>query len=229
MSNRVVAYCSTRNLYPRLPTVINSLLTNTPTISRVYVFAEDDRIGSLRDERIQVVNVTKLPLPFDKGSPNYRSPFTYMAMLRCIFNRVLNEDRVLYLDVDTIVCDDIGQLFDVDLTGSPVAGVADIALQDITKGYINSGVLLMNLKLISELKLDDKMVEGLNAYQMRYPDQDIINVYCRPITLVPREYNMFVTHPLDEPKIIHYAGIRKWWESSTPYHEYYEKYRCVSV
>ena len=41
-----VVYASDRNLYPYLPTAINSLFTYHPN-AKVYVFAEDDIIESL--------------------------------------------------------------------------------------------------------------------------------------------------------------------------------------
>ncbi len=73
-------------------------------------------------------------------------------------------DKVLYLDVDTIVCQDLSELYNSDIDGYGIGAVLDnsyyAALDYYERlgyspslGYINSGVLLMNLKYWREYRI----------------------------------------------------------------------------
>ena len=56
---------------------------------------------------------------FPKDSPNMRSKFTYLAMMRAAKAKVLPEDidMVLSLDCDTIIHGSLDELWDLDLDG----------------------------------------------------------------------------------------------------------------
>lgn len=98
-------------------------------------------------------------------------------------------DRVLYLDVDTIVVDSLEPLWQIDLAESHVAAVTNVfymrnhAQRALQLGieptdYFNSGVVMMNLDLMrrhsSTRALFDYAVEHAN--ELAWPDQDTLNV-----------------------------------------------------
>ena len=58
---------------------------------------------------------------WEKASTKRHSP----AMLATLLVPTLLEGRILYLDSDTLVCSDVGALFDLDLNGCYVAAVRD--------------------------------------------------------------------------------------------------------
>lgn len=230
---KTVGYCSTRNLYPRLATTINSLLTNNPNIDRVICLLEDDELETLQDKRIQIINANSIKNPFWKFGPNYDTVFTYMALMRLAFSKILPDvDRILYLDVDTIVNANIEELFEIDMKDKAVCGIRDKGMPGKDSNpYVNSGVLLMNLDYIRNSNLDDRMIEMLNTKERYlYPDQDVMNIVCANHKgLISDKYNTFSVFDCSEAKIIHYAGFKKWWESQTPNVEFYKKYKCVSI
>lgn len=110
-------------------------------------------------------------------------------------------DRVLYLDVDTLVLDELAPLWDVDFGEALVGAVtnvfepwgerwpADLGLGG-PEAYFNSGVLLMNLAGMraegTAERLRRHAVE--HADDLFWPDQDALNVILagRRVVLHPR-------------------------------------------
>lgn len=129
----------------------------------------------------------------------------YRILIPEIFTRF---DKAIYLDSDICVLGDISELYEKELGNCILGGVNDIMHQrsksyvtgelglDADK-YINSGVLLINSKLFREEKIKDKLFDELKVRQnLRYPDQDLINIVCGGrILLLERKWN-FVWHYL---------------------------------
>lgn len=129
--------------------------------------------------------------------------FAPSAMGRLFLARMLPEDieRVLYLDCDTVVMDDLSDLFSLDMTGYDLGMVAEptvnkgrrvqLGMPDEQK-YFNSGVLLVNLK---KWRADNTEATVIGYYRdmggnLVAPDQDAINgaLPGRILELAPR-YN----------------------------------------
>ena len=100
-------------------------------------------------------------------------------------------DKMIYLDVDTIVEEDLSALYRISLNGYYVAGVkapgyfyppdwknrksAELGVP--IDQYINSGVLLMDLNLFRKNNLTERFIElSGNGYSSE--DQDVINIAC---------------------------------------------------
>lgn len=158
-------------------------------------------------------------------------------------------DRVLYLDVDTVIVRDISPLFHIDLGESLLAGVKGIypnrdhsRLQSLgiePGSYVNAGVLLMNLDAMRRENLQQRFLE-LARRDFTFQDQDILNLTCQGrIRYLPPAFNvhaMFdyrqerdhadelfgttaVDEVLDEPAIIHYAGNKPWETAECFYYD----------
>ena len=98
--------------------------------------------------------------------------------------------KVLYLDADTLVLDNLQPLWEADLHGSAVAAVLDrLVLWHIkssrpgweqipkVRDYFNAGVLLIDLKRWRELRISEKAVKYLQAHpKSPFSDQDALNV-----------------------------------------------------
>ena len=209
---KVVVYGGTRNLYKKMVTAVKSLLVNNADIDRVYFLIEDDEFPYKLPECVKFINVSGQPW-FRKDGPNYTSQFTYMTMMRNAMTYILPEESlVLWLDVDTIVDDGIGELFETDMREYCYGAVIELAKSTEIFRYHNIGVLLINLQKIRELGLDDPMIDYLNTHKLQYPDQDVINIMFQPwIKSIPSMYNSTVFTPWsDVRKIVHYAGISEW-------------------
>lgn len=227
-----IVFCCTRNWYIHLYTIIYALLKHNQ-VDKIYLFIEDDEISYLKNDKIEFINVNKLPEYVREYSPNYNTKYTKLSYLRCYFSKILKDDKILYLDVDTLVVDNIQDLWDLDLKDNVIAGVHEpgewnkylntYGLDDI---YINSGVLLMDLKKIREERLDDSMIYLLNNNKYAFPDQDVINLVCRNrIHHLSNIYNSSETTGIvDNAKIIHYIRGNKGWIKSSPRSDTWFKY-----
>lgn len=117
-------------------------------------------------------------------------PFTSAMWHRIFLPELLpHVDRVLYLDIDTIVVDSLEQLWRTDLAGHYLAAVTNVFMEQHlhrpealglagADHYFNSGVLLMHL---AEMRRDD-CTSALYDYavahgaELEWPDQDTLNV-----------------------------------------------------
>lgn len=129
--------------------------------------------------------------------------FASSALARLFMARVLPEniDRILYLDCDTVVLEDLSPLFRLDMSAYDLGMVAEptvnkgrrrqLGMRD-DQPYYNSGVLLVNLR---KWRMDKTEAAILDYYRamggnLVAPDQDAINgaVPDRILQLQPR-YN----------------------------------------
>lgn len=154
-------------------------------------------------------------------------------------------DKAIYLDADTIINADIAQLYRIDLGHDLIAAVADnfVAANPETvyyseeglgipcDQYVNSGMLLMNLKAMREGHFTERFVQLLNKYHFESiaPDQDYLNVMCNGrIHYLDRRWNNMTgdgTEGPDHPKIIHYNLFGKPWHyRDAPLADYFWRY-----
>ena len=216
-----IVICCTRNWYIHLATMLYALFKHNK-IEKVYLFIEDDEISYLKDKRIEFININKTQDYISKNSPNYYTKYTKLSLIRCYFSKILKEDKILYIDADALIVDNIEELWNIDLEGYVLAGVKEegewdkhLGIEGLNGKYINSGVLLINLKKIREEKLDDEMIYLLNKNKYAYPDQDVINIICKnKIKYIEPIYNSAITTGIvDNAKIIHYIRDDKGWIS----------------
>jgi lipopolysaccharide biosynthesis glycosyltransferase len=161
------------------------------------------------------------------------------------------EDYCVYLDVDTCVCHDLTELYNLRSENDYIIGVRaagyyypedkvkrQLDMLQIAKfdRYINSGVMVMNLKKMRDDHLNIRFDELLEC-KFTSEDQDILNCACYPnIKIIAPKYNLMTKYPVEKiedydkekclkicysreewetaivnPQIIHYADFRKPW------------------
>lgn len=117
-------------------------------------------------------------------------------------------DKVIYLDGDVIVQNDLMNLYNVDIEDYYAAVVRDILseqmkpniikrLRSDLQHYFNSGVMLLNLRKMREENLSKALLEykmnGINYFM----DQDALNVIFKGnVRYLPCQYNYMIA--LDE-------------------------------
>jgi lipopolysaccharide biosynthesis glycosyltransferase len=113
-------------------------------------------------------------------------------------------DKMLYLDADLIVLGDLGELWATDTREYCAAGSHKQYINDQFPGYkeliglnedstyINSGVMLLNLKRMRRLDMTQRLLSNAQSLRdiVRIQDQDIINVTLNnEITRFDKKYN----------------------------------------
>lgn len=213
---RVVVYCGTYNVYTEMMASAKSLLCNTQ-VDKVYFLTEDDKFPYDIPDIIENINV-KNQKYFPPDGPNFNNAWTYMCMIRTAFPEMFSQyDKVLSLDIDIIVNDDISDLWDYDMTDYYIAGVPENNRQKKSTDplYVNFGVVMMNLKKLREDNIQQGMIETLNKNKTDCPEQGVYNRYCAGHILpLPNDYNVTLfSHITGEPlkeRILHYAGQKYW-------------------
>lgn len=228
MADMVAVYSGTRNVYPQMYVSLKSLLLNTE-MDRVYLLIEDDEFPFPIPENVFTINVSQQDF-FEPGSPNYHSDYSYMELLRCALGIILPDDekKVLWLDIDTIINEDISDLFEIDMRGFLYAGVIEPKKCNGIFTYINVGVCLCNLELLRDMYKERELIGFLNQYEYVWPGQDVINLLCQGgIRTFGSEYNSnaFVI-PCARPRVIHYAAIKA---SEYKSHWAYKKYERIDL
>lgn len=216
---RVACYTGTRNLYEAMIPAVKSLILNS-NVEKIYLLIEDDTFPYELPECVETINVSNQKY-FPKDGPNMKSHFTYMALMRSVVAKMFPQyDKMLVLDVDTIVVEDISELFDIDLKDNYFAAVAE---PDRCKGgphytldtYVNIGVTMYNLEKLRKSGKVDQVVKSLNTYSYPFMEQDCFNELCQgKILRLSNEYNSTneCKYPFTGycriPKIVHYAGMK---------------------
>lgn len=111
-------------------------------------------------------------------------------------------ERILYLDIDMLVCDDCSSLFSVDMHGAAIGAVYEsmadkdgnhnkkLGIPDLYQGYFNTGTLLINAPEFRRQCLTKKILRFAHehAEELSYPDQDAMNavLYDKVFRLHPR-------------------------------------------
>ena len=138
-------------------------------------------------------------------------------------------NKCVYIDSDTILRGDIGELYDIELGDNIVAAMVDPKVDVIKefrdyvnnavgvpyKEYVNDGVMVMDLKKMRKLHYISTLVNMIDKYDadLVAPDQDYLNVICRgKIKHFGKEWNAEPTKNLPKnTKLVHFNLFNKPW------------------
>lgn len=150
-----------------------------------------------------------------------------MTFGRLLIPRLVPENKVLYLDSDAIVNDNIDELFNISLDDHPLAAVNDLFFY-----AFNAGVLLINNAWFKQQKdIVPKMLKDGQRPDILDADQTVLNDFFADSYLpLDLKYNYMIGYDRDvfyaqenspdyfnimkscqHPKIIHYASSDKPW------------------
>jgi lipopolysaccharide biosynthesis glycosyltransferase len=161
--------------------------------------------------------------------------------------------RVIYLDCDVVVLDEISKLWKLDLHGHPLGAIGDRVGLDPARNmnlpperYFNAGVLLLDLERMRE----QNAVEKCNDLWIRHrseikvADQGLLNkCFCDDMELLPQKWNIInsvyrnppvpgmytaeeVTEAIRHPGIVHFTGAHKPWLLLKRFHHPYAYTFC---
>lgn len=263
--SRISIVCTIDNNYSQHCAVLLSSVfeNNKESFFDIYILSDfidevnKNKLSKLVDNYTQKLYFIQIDKKQFEGLP-YGGKFSNISLAtyyRLILPDVLPKtlDKVLYLDCDIVVNDEISSLWNLDLQKNAVAGVEDSV--EISSNapkrlgyssnysYFNAGVMLMNLSALREMQFTQKAFSYIELHlkEIVYHDQDILNalLYDKKIFL-PIKWNVMecflFRHPLihskyerelgdaqKKPIIIHFTGKMKPWYKECN-HPYKGKY-----
>lgn len=175
---------------------------------------------------------------------DYYSKTTYFRLF--LPNLYPQYDKVLYLDSDIVILDDIARLYNTEMGDNLVAAAPDDVIQfnevfqtyaekvvgvaDYRR-YFNAGVLLMNLDEMRKFRFQEKFIYSLDRITFAVAqDQDYLNRLCKGrVKLLDRVWNRM---PIEDPKIktenvklVHYnLAFKPWHFEDILYKEFFWMY-----
>lgn len=241
-----IGFISSKSYLKYAKTMIKSLVDNNSDAVNIYILSteldENDIIffNQLRD------NVSAKLLIVEKNIFNNIQEFghygiyTYFRPI-CYMFLPENVERILWLDLDLIIVDNLRDFYDSDFEGNVFIGCEDLIgtvekcmKEELINRYeldrnqkiFNAGILLMNIKLLREEDPKLEMISLANEKDLlRFADQDILNIlYGKRIKYISNKYNfmtMYKNKYDDSPCIIHYAGEIK--PDNYRYRDYYSE------
>lgn len=241
---------------PYLATAITSIIENSSKeydykihILHEKLTKEDiSKISSLQRDGFEITfKQIKEGMELITEDNKYRCDyFTLTIFFRIFIADLFPEyNKGLYIDSDVVVSGDISELYNIELGSNIIGACTDNSIQRIPPltdyleqaigvpklEYINSGVLLMDLKKMREKEFSKRFLTLLNTYHFETvaPDQDYINVMCNgKILYLNEEWNTMPTEgkeKLKNPKLIHYNLFHKpWCYDNVQYEEHFWNY-----
>lgn len=240
MQNIPVVFCINRHYITQLAVLCRSIIISSSSHFDFYILSKDLKsvdINILTEfvqkidsaSRINYIDMqTSIVHDLDafmSSSTNYNY-ISSETFFRFYIPKVINLDKVIYLDADTLVLKDLSELFDINL-GRLYAGVVkDPLIQRLgtTKSepmmrsrpsmnlneylkkilntsytnYFNAGVMILNLKQLRHDRIDEKLWDFTKRHSpLDYQDQDVLNsVFAEHVKYIHPKWN--VTRDLED-------------------------------
>lgn len=222
-----IVYSLTRNVYEWVLPSLRSLAKYNPT-ARVFILAEDDELPFELPMEVEVINISGQEYFPDIATHRAEAFGGYINHLKIWYSDILPVNKVIHLDIDTIICDKLDGLWKTDVSGKWFAAVPESQTwyRPFGDKYYNMGVVLFNLQQIRKDKMQQDMTDFLLTTDQPYADQNAWNKFGIPADLDLRYNESMVTGKTDNPAIVHFCAIPDWWTNKKMFRrEYLEEYR----
>ncbi len=234
-----IVTASDENYAPFLSVMIRTLLEHTNRMTPIHFYIIDDDLSMesnfLVSDHITTTAYYRISLPKTFKNSGY--------------------EKILYIDADTFILDDITKLYQTDLENKTIGAIIDPGQTkalarlgiDSKDYYFNSGVMVIDIKRWNQRNITEKTIDYLknNRDKIIYHDQDALNaVLYEDWTQIHPRWNMqssLITdkHPAPtlyhkklyaegraNPAIVHFTGHDKPWNTLTG-HPFQDAYMKV--
>jgi len=214
--SRFIALATDRNFVELSGVLIRSICAkgNIPD-AKILVYAdrltkkEKRQLASCADRPVEIIDVDgalRRRISGLKSTYNWTAA-TWLRLLAPELTAPAS-GRLLYLDCDIVVNDDLRPLFDIDLASHPIA-----AFHEVANGFFNAGVLMIDLAKWRAANITAKTIDYARAKgdELVYLDQEALNAVIGldylPLdsrwNLQRREATAFAT-----AAIVHFTGMK---------------------
>lgn len=215
-------------------TAINSVIKNKKQETELKIYIIGVELNEQNKNSFYKFNMPNVKIIFLEQDDVYKNlgpqhkHVSKAALLKFNIPQLINEERILYLDGDIIVSDDLSDLYHTDISEYYAAVIQDyfsiIIKEDNkrigTENYFNSGVMLLNLAKMRKDNISENLLTyKRNQKDIYYMDQDAFNyIFDKKVTFLNYKYNFLNKYEETEqeifknikPVIVHYADSKPW-------------------
>ena len=196
-----IVFASDNNYAQHTAVAMTSVLLNTTVPEKIKFFLIDDNIDqNNKDKILSTVKSLHGNIEFVKiKNTDLENCYVSGELSRASYFRldianILDNDirKIIYLDCDLLVYDDIEKMWSIDMNGKPIAATCDYGIMaskrirkqknkfiglPFTTPYFNAGVLMMDLDMWRKYDYAKDIIQ-LATYN-KYPnhDQDALNKF----------------------------------------------------
>ncbi len=240
MSNKInILSTIDKNYFNQYKVLIISILENTSYEKDVIFYLGEKDLDKKQKENLKEhikkygakINFIKKP-EVDFLKYNHRKHISEVTHYRTAILENMDIKKIIYLDPDIVVLDDIKKLFDKNLEGKTIGGVKDyiMGLRE-ENNYFNAGVLLIDVPKWKENNYGRRCIEYLekNHDKLSCENQDTMNIVtkndkkfldlrwnrqkwiwddtAKGMRILKNKYKELIKNP----SLIHYTGKIKPW------------------
>ena len=245
-----ILLCGNEKVFDGALTQLISMANKTAEAIKCYIFTMDltrikPEYTAISDEKIEFLNevlktkntnnevikidVTKIyeeEFGHCKNENAYCTPYTLLRLLADLVPCI--PDKILYLDIDMMIADDITKLYNIDVSEYEYAAVKEkYGSIFIWPDYINAGMLLLNMKKIKETGLLKKARKLIKTKKMLFADQDAIYRATTKKLLLPRIFNEQSKFNKKDTVVCHFCKRLLW--KPYPHTENYKQWNIYEV
>ena len=223
-SNAIPIILSASNTFaPYLDVMIRSIVANSTKENNYDIIILHKNISDVNMSMIQSaadncanisIRFANVKYFFHTHKLHVNQHLSVETYYRLIIPKLLPDyDKVLYLDADMVVDNDVADLYKYDIGEHAVAAVKDIDIAGQVKlnmndlcnyiqteleldncyDYFQAGVLILNLEAIRKIIDSEGLIAIAKGKKWRFEDQDVLNHVCRNnIFYLPQEWNVLM-------------------------------------
>ena len=227
-----IVFCADRKVLPGLHVAVYSILANlVPSVTSPHFFVFSDALVQ-DDLALLRKTLSSLNRPFQlelrsvdasvfNGFPALNG--SWATYYRLAVPRILDVERYLYVDADTLCDVDVSELLNLDMSGVPAALVPEAPLSKAadrkvaeklgnseTQPYFNAGIIYVNVAEWRKQKITELAMDYLARNRPDYWDQSALNVVLsnKAISLDER-FNCIANMRKHWPEIRKGSGVMK--------------------
>ena len=242
-----VALASDTRLLDQVPVALEGLTVNTPRPLTVWLLHRGFSSGYMAWLSTSFPTVRFRFLPC--ASVSYPEARLFRHISEATMDRLLlpelvcDTDTIVYLDIDALACDDVGELADIDLGGlslaaRPERGTSASMLASAFRASsrlpmpqaselrrtvlsshrrdapgINAGVLVLSLEELRRRQFCESYLGWIGRYRLH--DQSLLLFFAGPERFdLPKRWNMWpAKEKIENPGVLHWIGPRKPWSA----------------
>lgn len=232
-----IAFAFDKNYWTQFCAVVHSVLTSQTSVVHLHLIAPDTTIEQ-KTALKEYVKEYRGEVNFYDVTRELVDGFVVMnkwshAVYYKLFFPLLvagRVERLLYIDVDTIVLNPLDELFKTDLKGHSIGAVYDNYVKQqpligVSEGeYFNSGVMLIDVESWNSKQVSQKSADYLRDFpdRIRFVDQCALNAvlkhdwyrlsfhYNLLYSYLPDTYAVPKSAYLRDKYIIHFTLQRPW-------------------